>query len=143
MSEELKQAVPQAFPARDTSKPAEQQGMFHKFNVERVDGSDRPGGKHHGCRYFVLDLDHDPHSKAAMSAYGLDCRDTHPKLSAEILDEWPAAPQAGEALTDERIELEAERLGARWNGSHWIIEDADLHPMIRHFASQPMSREGM
>ena len=77
-------------PDRDTTKPAEQQGMFRKFEVRRVDGSDEPGGKHHGCRYFVLDLDHDPHAAAAMAAYGQACKETHPALSAEISAEYPA-----------------------------------------------------
>lgn len=78
-----------AFPERDLSKPAEQQGIFRKFEVRRVDGSDAPGGKHHGCRYFVLDLDHDQHAANAMAAYGLSCATTHPQLSAEILAKYP------------------------------------------------------
>jgi len=44
---------------RDPSKPAEQQGIFRKFDVRRVDECAQPGGKHDGCRYFVLDLNHD------------------------------------------------------------------------------------
>ena len=79
-------------PYRDTTKPAEQQGMFRKFEVRRVDGSDKPGGKHHGCRYFVLDLDHDPHAAAAMAAYAQACRNTHPALSAELAAEYPLDP---------------------------------------------------
>ena len=35
-------------PERDTTKPAEQQGLFRKFEVQRVDGTDAIGGKHHG-----------------------------------------------------------------------------------------------
>lgn len=76
---------------RDPGTPAEQQGVFHKFDVRRVDGSDQPGGKHHGCRYFVLDLDHDPHAAAAMAAYAQDCKATHPTLSAELSAEYPLA----------------------------------------------------
>ncbi|WP_420105754.1 hypothetical protein [Herbaspirillum huttiense] len=87
-------AGPNPFPERDMSKPAEQQGIFRKFDVRRVDGSDAPGGKHHGCRYFVIDLDHDQHAPAAMAAYGLACTSTHPQLSADILAEFhaPAGP---------------------------------------------------
>ena len=44
-------------------------GLYEKFRVERTDGSDRPGGKHHDCRYFVLDLTHDPHAIPAVLAY--------------------------------------------------------------------------
>lgn len=71
-------------PERDPSKPAEAQGLFRKFDVCRVDGSDAPGGKHEGCEYFVLDVDHDPHAPAALRAYAEACKDTHPQLSADL-----------------------------------------------------------
>ncbi|GAB4059091.1 hypothetical protein [Uliginosibacterium sediminicola] len=76
------------FPERDPSKPSELQGIFHKFIVRRADGSDAPGGKHCGCQYFVLDLDHDPHAVAAMRAYGTACSNTHPQLSREISERF-------------------------------------------------------
>lgn len=60
------------------------QGIYHKFNVTRTDGSSEPGGKHENCRYFVLDLDHDPHAPAAIRAYAESCKDTHPALSADL-----------------------------------------------------------
>lgn len=71
-------------PERDQTKPAEQQGVFRKFTVRRVDGSDALGGKHHGCEYFVLDVDHDAHAKAALAAYAESCKDTHPELSRDM-----------------------------------------------------------
>jgi len=83
-------------PERDTSKPAEAQGLFRKFDVTRTDGSSAPGGKHHGCEYFVLDVDHDPHSKAALQAYALACASTHPQLSADLMDRYGVHPQATE-----------------------------------------------
>lgn len=83
-----------AFPERDPSKPAEQQGMFRKFDVRRVDGSDQPGGKHHGCRYFVLDLDHDPAAPAGMRGYAAEIRATHPKLADDIEAEFGEQPAA-------------------------------------------------
>lgn len=89
--------VPQAwFPERDGSKPAEQQGLFRKFDVRRLDGSDTRGGKHYGCRYFVLDMDHDVHAPAALAAYGVSCAASHPQLSADLLAEFPQ--QAGQAV---------------------------------------------
>lgn len=88
------QAQQPAFPPRDLTKPAEQQGMFSKFHVERVDGSSAKGGKHHGCRYWVLDLDHDKHAPAGMRGYAEDCKETHPVLSAEIFAEFGMQSQA-------------------------------------------------
>lgn len=86
-----------AFPERDPSLPAEAQGLFRKFDVRRVDGRDAPGGKHHNCRYFVLDLDHDRHAPAAMWAYAADCRATHPQLSAGIAAEFDAPAASADA----------------------------------------------
>jgi hypothetical protein len=84
--------VEPVFPERDPSIPTEQQGLFRKFDVRRVDGSDRPGGKHEGCRYYVLDLDHDQHAPAAMRTYAAECKSTHPQLAADIEAEFGAAP---------------------------------------------------
>lgn len=62
-----------------------QPGLYRKFNVTRTDGSSEPGGKHENCRYFVLDLDHDKFSAAALRAYGMACRVECPELSADLL----------------------------------------------------------
>ena len=92
--------VQAAFPARDLTKPAEQQGIFEKFTVRRNDGSDTVGGKHHGCRYFVLDLDHDQHAPAAMQSYAASCRATHPLLADDIEAQFGAAPVQAAAVPD-------------------------------------------
>lgn len=44
-------------------------GLFQKFVVERTDGRSKPGEKHDGCQYFVLDVTHDPHAIPALLAY--------------------------------------------------------------------------
>ena len=60
-------------------------GLYNKFSrVERSDGRDVPGEKHHGCRYFVLDLDHDEFSSEAMHAYSIACAGKYPQLSGDI-----------------------------------------------------------
>lgn len=100
-------AAPEALPEHDPSKPAEQQGLFHKFDVRRTDGSDQKGGKHHGCRYYVLDLTHDQHALAAMRAYAAACATTHPQLAAAILAEL------GPAGTSE---APSEQIGMRYVG---------------------------
>lgn len=66
-------------PERDPSRPAERQGLFRKFEVERVDG------RHPNCTYFVLDLDCDPHAAAAIEAYVASCGTTHPKLANDLM----------------------------------------------------------
>lgn len=40
-----------------------------RYVVTRRDGRDAPGQKHHGCRYFVLDLTHDPKADPLVRAY--------------------------------------------------------------------------
>lgn len=87
----LREIFPDAdteFPPRDPSKPVQQQGLFQKYVVRRVDGSDHPGGKHHGCRYWVLDLAHDQHAPEAMRAYASACRAAHPHLADAIESEF-------------------------------------------------------
>ena len=71
-------------PPRDPSKPDTEQGLFQKFVVTRTDGSSGPGGKHEGCEYFVLDIDHDPMAKWALEAYANACETTHPQLAADL-----------------------------------------------------------
>lgn len=61
-------------------------GLYHKFNVERTDGSSEPGGKHHGCEYFLLDLMHDKHAYAALRAYIISCRKEYPLLADDLAE---------------------------------------------------------
>lgn len=51
------------------SDPAVAKALYGKYTVTRNDGKDGPGQKHHGCSYFVLDVDHDPHAHAALSLH--------------------------------------------------------------------------
>lgn len=71
-------------PERDPAKPNTEQGLYRKYDVRRTDGSDAPGGKHHGCDYFVLDATHDPHALTALSAYADAVEATHPELAVDM-----------------------------------------------------------
>ena len=131
------QSVTGALPERDTTKTAEQQGLFRKFDVRRVDGSDQPGGKHRGCRYYVLDVDHDPYAAAALGAYADACKESHPELARDLREKWGAADtidtlradldraivnfgDAAATVCDMRAQLaEAQRDSERLD---WIIE---------------------
>ena len=82
-------------PNKDDTKTNAEQGLYQKFSVERTDGSSAPGGKHHGCRHFVLDVDHDPAAKAALTAYAAAVAPTHPKLARDIRSQYDLSePQA-------------------------------------------------
>jgi hypothetical protein len=59
-------------------------GLYHKFDVTRTDGSSAPGGKHENCRYFVLDLDHDPFADECLRIYAQQCRRNFPTLADDI-----------------------------------------------------------
>lgn len=59
-------------------------GLYRRYRVERTDGSSEPGGKHHECAYFVLDLIHDKHAKAALLAYAESCKEEYPLLSHDL-----------------------------------------------------------
>lgn len=49
------------------------QGLYGKYTVTRTDGLDAPGERHEGCRYFVLDVDHDLRAVPAIFAYASAC----------------------------------------------------------------------
>lgn len=57
---------------------------FDKFYVSRVDGRSAPGEKHHGCRHFVVDVDHDPYARAALAAYAAACAAEYPILARDL-----------------------------------------------------------
>lgn len=62
----------------------EEKGLYEKFRVERTDGQSAEGGKHYGCSYFVLDLDHDKFALPALEAYAEACKDSHPALYGDL-----------------------------------------------------------
>jgi hypothetical protein len=59
-------------------------GLYHKFRVERVDGRSAIGKKHYNCKYFVLDVTHDPYAKAALLAYAKECEGKYPALARDL-----------------------------------------------------------
>lgn len=71
-------------PEHDPDLPQKEQGLYHKFKVERTDGSHLPGGKHHDCSYFVLDMTHDKFVKPALLAYADACAEEYPELAADL-----------------------------------------------------------
>lgn len=112
-----------ALPERDHSKPAEQQGLFRKFDVRRTDGSDAtPLGKHYGCEYFVLDIRHDPHAKAALAAYADAVEATHEQLAAEMRERYALSSRLGSAAetadTWQKIVRENDSQIGQWFNSH-------------------------
>lgn len=70
--------------ARREVEARKRRGLIRKFDVSRVDGRDEPGEKHHGCRYFVLDLDHDEYAGPALRAYAHACRHAYPALALDL-----------------------------------------------------------
>lgn len=120
-------SMDKTLPERDQSKLAEQQGMFRKFDVRRVDGSDQPGGKHHGCRYFVLDLDHDEHAAAAMRAYAAACAGTHPQLAADLQKAFPAAPA----------------VAPTWQHAEQVSDLPDVHEALKNFTHDATGDNGV
>lgn len=59
-------------------------GLLNKYTVYRNDGRDCPGRMHHGCHYFVLDLDHDAIAVEALKFYAENFRETHPEIFADL-----------------------------------------------------------
>lgn len=67
-------------------------GMYNKFYIERMDGQSAMGCKHDGCDYFVLDVTHDQHAKAALAAYANSCKADYPELAKDIIKMIEAKP---------------------------------------------------
>jgi hypothetical protein len=67
-----------------------ERGLYEKFSVTRTDGQSAPGGKHFGCEYFVLDLDHDTYAYEALLAYVESCRHTYPELAKDLNEKLKA-----------------------------------------------------
>lgn len=82
---------PAPLPLKDPGLTNQEQGLYQKFHVERMDGSSIPGGKHDGCDYFVLDLVHDPYALEALAYYASACKETHPLLAKDLMDRARAA----------------------------------------------------
>lgn len=94
-----------ALPERDSAKTNTQQGLYRKFEVRRTDGSDFPGGKHNGCDYFVLDMTHDPHAKAAAAAYADSAEMDYPDLAADMRGRYGLATLTRPAGGDEVVDV--------------------------------------
>jgi len=89
-------------PERDPGRPLENQGLLNRFVVTRTDGKDRPGGEYEGCRYFVLDVDHDPYARAALAAYAGVCEGRYPALARDLREKWGADSQPAGGANPQR-----------------------------------------
>lgn len=114
-------------PKKDQTKSNREQGLYRKFNVERTDGSDRDGGKHEGCEYFVLDTKHDRFAAGALIAYARACEDTHPELAADIRSRY-LKDVTESFLTSHELEIcgtDPEILHALADHHSWMETEAD------------------
>lgn len=74
-------------------------GLYEKFQVRRSDGTDLPGCKHYGCRYFVLDMTHDEFAKPAIVAYATACKEKFPELAKDLM-KWASEDDANIELAE-------------------------------------------
>jgi len=103
--------LPSPEPIPSTRQP----GLYTKFEVHRTDGTDAPGGKHHGCDYFVLDVTHDKCAPAALAVYAAAVEGTHPQLAADMRSRW--------GLTSEPVAADPAMPVVAWV---WPEEDCSL-----------------
>lgn len=68
----------------NSGKPDGEQGLYRKYNVERLNDLT---GKHRDCHYYVLDLIHDKHAVAALEAYAKSCAAEFPSLAFDLRHE--------------------------------------------------------
>ncbi|KWK44250.1 hypothetical protein [Burkholderia ubonensis] len=123
-----------ALTERDTSKTNAEQGLYRKFDVRRVDGSDQPGGKHHNCEYFVLDLNHDGYARAALRAYARACAAEFPVLATDLIARYALSPveqPAAEPAPANETGVEGAKPVA------WFIDWPDEPELGHYFAEEP------
>ena len=60
-------------------------GLEARYRVEKIND---PTGKHAACRYFVLDLEHDPLAVAALARYAQCARADGYRALADDLEAW-------------------------------------------------------
>lgn len=143
-------------------------GLYRKYEVNRTDGRDGPGEKHHGCAYFVLDLDHDPHALPALVAYAKSCHTEYPELRRDLIDEIHQRLSVGVYrvnLAEDRPpvwaiaadEVEAEKYVGRVIGTSgvetknsWPVapenydhfyQTGDIYPMLMRLALSHVERQ--
>lgn len=87
-------------------------GLLHKYDVKRVND---PDGKHDGCRYFVLDPQHDPLARDALASYAKAAHYAGYEALAQALNQWLSTAcrycGATEGLTNgvcDRCHIEAD-----------------------------------
>ena len=75
-------------------------GMYPKYYVSRIDGSDQPGGIHHGSDYYVLDLTNDKFAKPAIVAYVDACKTELPALAIDLMSKVNDVVPNGQVISD-------------------------------------------
>ena len=86
-------------------------GLYKKFEVQRTDGRDQPGGDRTGAEYIVLDLTYCPFARAAALAYADKMARIYPQAADELravvaaLPSLPLEPHQ-QRVVDEKAELD-------------------------------------
>lgn len=86
-------------PNQDLTRPKQEQGVFQKYRVERVDYTDMPGMKHANCFHFVLDITHDPFARLAALRYAAACQGEYPRLAQDLIERVSEAEKEAERNT--------------------------------------------
>lgn len=112
-------------------------GLYEKFKVERTDGRSAKGEKHHGCRYFVLDVDHDPLAFNALRTYASEAREA----GYEALAEGIAEMMIGTIVADDKPaeeEAEPRDVGAV---SMQNLQELGMNPFAVQLVQESMNRK--
>lgn len=102
-------------------------GLYNKFSVRRNDGLSMKGAKHEGCEYFVLDLTHDAHAKAALLAYANSCATEYPLLAADLRAKFPQPVVTGSCLFKKKPIAISATQWFKPGDHHAVIMKSDLH----------------
>lgn len=115
----------------NNGKPDPEQGLYRKYDVTRLND---PAGKHKDCTYYILDLDHDPHSVAALMAYAKSCEAQYPTLAFDLRHTAAATarklsvalPEASRVERGEAVNLASNIVSRLDTGSYDTVTDVGV-----------------
>jgi hypothetical protein len=84
--------IPDFIPEDSERLTKREMGIYDKYFVMRGDLQDMRGGRHFGCKHFVIDISHDPFAKETLLRYAELCEKEYPNLARDLRAMFPDAP---------------------------------------------------
>jgi hypothetical protein len=91
--------IPNDIPEDREQLTKREMGIYDKYFVMRGDLQDMRGGRHFGCKHFVIDIIHDPFAKETLLRYAELCESEYPNLARDIRAMFPDQSKSAQPTT--------------------------------------------